>query len=137
MQNLRADGGGELISIKLKMFCQDKGITIKYAAPYMHKENGIAKQGWKTIATMRDSLLIDSGLPNGFWADAMDTVNYPRNRLPTKCKYGEIIPEEEWTSVIQNLSHLKIFGNVANVGIPKEKQLKADIAKTWKRIFVG
>lgn len=42
---LRADGGGEFISAKLKDFCKKKGITFKYTAPYMPKENGIAEQG--------------------------------------------------------------------------------------------
>lgn len=45
MKVLRADGGGEFISAKLKDFCDKKGITIKYAAPYMHEKNGIAEQG--------------------------------------------------------------------------------------------
>lgn len=136
MQNLRADGGGEFISLKLKAFCEEKGISIKYAAPYMHEENGLAERGWRTIATMKDSLLVDSGLPNNSWADAMNTANYLRNRLPTKCK-EEIIPEEAWTDQKQDLRHLRIFGSVANVGISKEKRSKSDIKRTWKGIFVG
>lgn len=76
MKAFRANGGGEFISTKLKDFCKKKGITIKYAALYMHEENGVAKQGWRTIVTMKDSLLIDSGLLLEFWAEAMDTANY-------------------------------------------------------------
>lgn len=45
MKALRADGGGEFISARLKDFCEKKGITIKYATPYMHEENGIAERG--------------------------------------------------------------------------------------------
>lgn len=41
----QADGGGEFISIKLRTFYKKQGIIIKYAAPYMHKENGLAKRG--------------------------------------------------------------------------------------------
>ena len=40
---LRTDGGGEFISIALQSFCQEQGIKIGYAAPYMHEENGIAE----------------------------------------------------------------------------------------------
>ena len=40
---LRADGEGEFISIKLCLFCEKRGIVIKYAAPYMHEENGLAE----------------------------------------------------------------------------------------------
>lgn len=73
---LRADEGGEFVSTKLKDICEQKGIAIKYAAPYMHDENKMAKRGWKTVVTMKDSLLVDSGLPLKFWAKAMDTANY-------------------------------------------------------------
>lgn len=47
---------------------------------------------------MKDSMLIDSGPPNRFWVEAMETANYFRNRLPTKNKnHGEMIPKESWT----------------------------------------
>lgn len=95
MKALRADGGGELISGKLRAFCKKRDIAIKYAAPYMHEENGMAERGWHMIVTMKDLMLIDSGLPNGFWAEAMETANYFRNRLPTRIRaQGEIISEE-------------------------------------------
>ena len=97
MKALYTDGRGEFISAKLKDIYNKKGISIKYTAPYMHKENRLAEQGWKTVVTMKDSLLIDSGLPLEFWAEAMDTANYLRNRLPTKSQRGEMIPEEAWT----------------------------------------
>lgn len=125
-----------LISIKLKTLCQERGITIRYAAPYMHEENGIAERGWRTIATTKDSLLIHSGLPNNFWAGAMGTANYLRNRLPTECEHGGVIPGGKWANKPQDLSHLRIIGSVANVGIPKEKRSKSDISKRWKGIFI-
>ncbi len=95
MKVLWADGGGEFISVKLRLYCEKRGIAIRYAAAYVYEKNRIAKQGWRTIVTMKDSILIDSGLPNGFWAEVMETANYLRNRLPTKIKaYGKIILEE-------------------------------------------
>lgn len=60
----------------------------------MHKENSLAERGWRTIVTMKDSLLLNSGLPLDFWVEAMDTANYLQNRLPTKSQRGEFIPEE-------------------------------------------
>lgn len=75
MKALRADGGGEFISIKLEEYCEKQGIIIKYATPYLHEENGLAERGWRTLVTMKDSLLIDSGLPNDLWAEAMETSN--------------------------------------------------------------
>ena len=63
----------------------------------MHKENGLAKQGWQIIVNMKNSMLIDSELLNGFWAKAMETANYLRNRLPTQSTHDKMIPEEAWT----------------------------------------
>lgn len=137
MKALCADGGGEFISAKLKDICDKKGISIKYVAPYMHEENGLAERGWRTVVTMKDSLLIDSGLPLEFWAEAMDTANYLRNRLPTKSQRGEMIPEEAWTEKKQDVSHVKVFGSVVSVLIPKEKRHKSDIYKNWRGIFIG
>lgn len=116
------------MSIKLRDFCKEKGIQIRYATPYLHEENGIAERGWKTLVIMKDALLIDSGLPINFWAKAMTTANYLQNRLPTKTRgHGEVIPEEKWCRNRQNLSHRRIFGSEVLVDIPKEKIIKIEI----------
>ena len=123
MSALRADGGGEFVSIKLRNFCKERGIQIRYATPYLHEENGLAERGWRTLVTMKDALLIDSELAIDFWAEAMETANYLRNRLPTKTRgHGEVIPKEKWSGSRQNLSHLHIFGSEVLVDIPKEKK---------------
>ena len=138
MKILRADGGGEFISHKVRTFCEKRGISIKYAAPYVHEENGLAERGWRTIVTIKDSMLIDSGLPNGFWAEAMETANYLRNRLPTRSKnHGKMIPEEAWTGRQQDLHHIRIFGSLAFCNIPEEKRVKSDYQKVWEGILIG
>lgn len=50
----------------------------------MHEENGLVERGWRTIATMKDSLLIDNGLLLEFWTETIGTANYFCNRLPIK-----------------------------------------------------
>ena len=88
---------------------------------------------------MKDSLLIDSKLPNQFWAEAMNITNYLRNRLPTRRIADKtiIIPEEAWTEVRQNLEHIRIFGSRVSTHIPSEKRSKSDVYKTWNGIFIG
>ena len=86
---------------------------------------------------MINSLLLESGLSNCFWAEAMDTANYLRNRLPTNSQRGEIIPEEAWTQRKQNLGYIRVFGSTVHVGIATEKIAKSDTQKTWKKIFLG
>lgn len=76
---------------------------------------------------MKDSLKIDGGLPLNFWAEAMDTSNYLRHRLPTRRTNNiTVIPEEAWTSTKQDL---RIFGSRASNFIPNEKRFKSDVRK--------
>ena len=84
---------------------------------------------------MKDLLLIDSGLLNQFWAEAMDTANYLQNRLPTTEK--AIIPKEAWTGTRQNLEHIRIFGSKISTHISSEKCFKSDVHKTCHEIFIG
>ena len=86
---------------------------------------------------MKGSLLIDSGLPTKFCAEAIDNTNYLRNWLPTRRTKIVIIPEEAWIEVRQNLEHDRIFGSTINTYIPSEKRFKSDIYKTWSEIFIG
>lgn len=65
------------MSIKLRDFCKEKGIQIRYATSYLHEENGIAERGWKTLVIMKDALLIDSGLPINFWGQSNDNGQLP------------------------------------------------------------
>lgn len=65
MKTLRADNGGEFILHKLQAFYEKKDISIKYTTPYMYKKNGLAKRRWRIIVIMKDSILINSRLPNG------------------------------------------------------------------------
>lgn len=61
----------------------------------MYKENGLAKQEQQIIVIMKDSILIDNGLPNNFWPEAMKTANYLRNRHFTRSKnHGKMISKE-------------------------------------------
>ena len=132
-------GGGEFINIALQSFCEEQRIKIGYAAPYMHDDNGIAEQYWRTLALIKNSLLIDSKLSNQFWAKVMDTANYLQNRLPTRCTADKIIiiSEEAWTRVKQNLEHIRIFGNKVSTYIPSEKHSKSNVYKPWNGIFLG
>ena len=63
---LQTDERGKFISSIVKSFCNERGINIGYMASYVHEENGIVEQYWKSLATMKDSLLIESRLSVNF-----------------------------------------------------------------------
>lgn len=57
---------------------------MKFTTSYIYEKNGRVKRDWKIIVTMKNLLLLNSGLPLDFWAEAMDTANYLQNRLLRK-----------------------------------------------------
>lgn len=44
MKALKIDEKDKFILIKLKIYCQQRGITIKYMTLYLHKEYSLAKK---------------------------------------------------------------------------------------------
>ena len=91
---LQIDGEGKFISILLQDFCKERSLIISYVVPYINEENGIAKQCWKTLAIIKNIILINSGLLINFWAEAIDMANYFHTHLPINWDNPTIIPEE-------------------------------------------
>jgi len=78
-------------------------------------------------------MLVDSELPNKYWAEGIMTANHLQNRLPTS---GETVtPFEQWNGVKPNLKYIRPFGCVAYAAIPSQPGQKLDV-KAWKVILV-
>ena len=54
-------------------------------------------------------MLADSKLPKRFWAKALFTAVYRRNRSPTRALAG-ITAYQAWTGEKPCVNHLKVFG---------------------------
>lgn len=78
-------------------------------------------------------LLFDANLDKKFWAEAVNTAIYLKNRCIAT---GLGTPFELWTGKKPDVSHLRIFGSEAMVHVPKERRLKWD-KKAKKGILVG
>ena len=81
------------------------------------------------------SMLADSKLPQKFWAEALSTAVYLRNRSPTK-SVEAMTPSEAWTGEKPNVIHLRIFGCAASAHVAKDERRKLD-PKARKCIFLG
>ena len=128
LAHLHVDGGGEYISHALLHWCKTKGISIKHSAPYILKHNSVSEQTWRTLYTMKDSLLLDTDLPNVLWAEAMLTANELKNLLPAS-KRDKVL-NHTFISIQLSVAHLHIFDSVVHVYISKEKRIKSDIKHT-------
>ena len=80
-------------------------------------------------------MLTDSNVNKSLWAEAISTACYARNRSPTVA-LNNITPYEALNKRKPNVKHLKVFGLVGYVHIPKELRSKLD-STSLKCIFVG
>lgn len=96
----------ELIEGKFGEYLSTRGITQQITAPYAHSQNGKAEHYVQTLEDGAQTLLANSGLPPPFLGDAVLTIQYLQNRLPTTTLPNDITPYElmEWPK--PNLSHL-------------------------------
>ena len=114
IKNFQSDNGREYCQNQFDEFLKAEGIRRRLTAPYTPQQNGVAERKNRTLADMSRCLMIQSGLPPSFWAEATATANYIRNRCPSRSIEGKT-PFEKWYGKIPNIKHLKIFGAKAFV----------------------
>ena len=104
-------------------------------APYTPQQNGVSERLNRTLVEMARTMLKHKKLEHSFWAEAITTANYIKNRCPTKA-LQDLTPHEVWTGRKPNIDHLRTFGSTAYAHIPKEKRSKLD-SKALQGIFLG
>ena len=132
---LRTDSGGEYCSKAFDAYLNENGITHQLTVP---AQNGVAKQMNRAVVESARSMLSHSNMPNEFWAEAVNTVVYLRNRSPITY-LDRIAPYESLFNTKPAVTNLRVFGCVSAVSyvhVPDNKRTKLD-AKSKKVIFVG
>ena len=71
----------------------------------------------RTIIEGARSILYHAKLPIKFWAEAVSTVVYLRNRSPAFALKGKT-PYEFWFGKRPDVSNLRVFGSICFVHIP-------------------
>ena len=74
-------------------------------------------------------------LTNGFWDEAISTIVYLKNRIPTK-SLSHKTPFEALYGYKPEVGHLRVFGSKVFSHIPKHDRRKLD-ANSIKCIFIG
>lgn len=87
------------------------------------------------MAAMIRSLLKESGMPSCMWGEAARHAIYILNRLPTRALNGKT-PYEAWSGKKPDLGHMKVFGCVAYMKIPRVKVKKLD-DRSKKVVYLG
>jgi len=135
VKRFRTDGGGEYTSKKFAEYLQSEGILKETTTPYSPQSNGVVEWANSTIMERVQCMLDDAGLSKMYWAFAVSVVVYLKNRTPTRSIVSQT-PFEAWHGKEPFLNHLRVFGCLTFVHVPKEKRKKLDYRAT-PGIFVG
>ena len=106
---IQSDNGKEYVNKEFDFYLREHGIVRRLTVTQNPEQNGTAERKNRTLLDMARCILIQSGLPPSFWAEAISTANYIRNRCPTRSLNGKT-PYEAWTGNISDVSNLKEFG---------------------------
>lgn len=125
IQQVRFDGGGEFGSKAFRAYLSSKGITVQQTASYTPQQNGVAERANRTLIECMRTMMCDwtPAMPVVFWAEALRTAAYIRNRCTTRALKG-MTPYEAWYGVKPSYGHLHAYGCLAYAHIPKEVRLK-------------
>lgn len=89
MKCLQSDNGKEYVNTKFDEALRKQDIRRRLTAAYNPEQNGVAERKNRSLVETARCLLADSGLPPSFWAEAVYTANYIRNRTPTSKLEGK------------------------------------------------
>ena len=64
------------------------------------------------------TMMAQAKLPEFYWAEAVATAAYLRNRVPTR-SLKSITPYEKWFERKPDLSHIRVFGCMCYAYIPE------------------
>ena len=133
---LRADRGGEYLSQEFKDYLKLCGIRAESTAAYSPQQNGVAERLNHTLVEAARSMISHAGLSYSFWAEAIATATYLRNRMVTTALKCGKTPYQLWHGEKPNLNHIRVFGCAVYVHVPDSECKKLD-KKAQKLRFIG
>ncbi|KAF2348810.1 Ribonuclease H-like domain [Trinorchestia longiramus] len=89
----------------------------------------------RTILEAVRAMLSDSKLPKTFWAEAVSTAVYVKNRSPTSA-HKNLTPYQALNGHKPNVQHFWTFGCMAYAHVPKDEREKLD-SKSKTCVLLG
>ena len=132
---IQSDNGTEFVNATIDDFLKERGIIRRLSVPYNPQQNGVVERRNRTLVEMARCLLLQSGLPTTFWAEAVNTANHVRNRCPTSFLNG-MTPLEAFSGYVPYVSYFRKFGS--NVLMrSNEQNLGKFETRSIPGIFIG
>src|SRR6266498_397690 len=106
---IRSDNGSEFKNSHIDDYCDEHGIKHELSFTYTPEQNGVVERKNKTLITLARSMLDEYGMPERFWAEAINTACYASNRfylhrLLKKTAYELLVGRKP------NVSYFLVFG---------------------------
>ena len=131
---IRTDRGGEFCGTAFEGWMKDEGIVHQKASPYSPQSNGAAERLNRTLVEKLRSILVASGAPKIYWAEALMYCNSVRNFSPVRgC---DKTPHELLYEVKPDIAHLEVWGCKAYPLVPSCKRRKLD-PTSGQGMFLG
>ncbi|KAH9107492.1 hypothetical protein AeMF1_017171 [Aphanomyces euteiches] len=111
LKTLRSDGGGEYVSEKLEGYLRSCGIHHEVSTPNRQWQNGTAERMNRTLVEMARTMLLHANAPKHWWAEAVNTAAFLRNRT-LNTKTADKTPHEMIRGTRPKIASLKVFGCV-------------------------
>ncbi|CAI7839481.1 unnamed protein product [Closterium sp. NIES-53] len=140
VKSIRTDRGGDFLSKEFQLWLKKNGIMQSLTMSYFPAMNGIAMRANHTITETARGLLIEAGLPNYFWPDAVRSACVVKNRDLTHVGADQWVPYVEWIGRKREVDMHRVFGCMCMALVPKHlrhygldcKFMENLVYKDWK-----
>ncbi|GKB93701.1 retrotransposon protein, putative, ty1-copia subclass [Tanacetum coccineum] len=112
VKKLKTDNGLKFCNREFEQLCIESGIARHLTVSGTPQQNEVAGRMNRTLMDKVRYLLIQSGFPKTFWAEATCTIAYLINRSPSRA-IEKKTPMEMWSGHPSDCEMLRIFGCVA------------------------
>ncbi|CAI7904349.1 unnamed protein product [Closterium sp. NIES-54] len=119
VKSIRTDRWGEFLSKEFLLWMKKNGIRHSLNMPYSPAMNGIAERANQTITETARGLLIEAGLHDYFWPDAVRSACVAKNRALTHVGADKWLPYVEWIGRKPKVDMLRVFRCMCMALVPK------------------
>ncbi|THH26789.1 hypothetical protein EUX98_g7389 [Antrodiella citrinella] len=109
MKVFRDDKGGEYMSNDMDQYLKEHGIRREHTVRATPQQNGMAERANCTMAEGVTCMLVEAKLPPSFWGEALSTLVYVRNRLPTASLPNHTTPYELAYKKKPSIVHFRVW----------------------------
>ncbi|CAI7783377.1 unnamed protein product [Closterium sp. NIES-54] len=134
---IRTDRGGEFLSKEFGLWLKKNGIRHSLTMPYSPAMNGIAERANRIITETTRGLLIEAGLPDYFWPDAVRSACVAKNRALTHVGADKWVPYVEWIGRKPKVDMLEVLGCMCMTLVPKHLRHNKLGAKAIWAVHLG